>query len=58
MSKYLIRDCIGCGVCANIKPKIFRMSNPSLAEIIDPVANEDEVKEAREQCPVGAIIIN
>ena len=59
MSKYLIRDCIGCGVCTNIKPAIFRMSSKvSLAEIIDPIAREDEVREVGDQCPVGAIIIN
>lgn len=55
--KYVIRGCIGCSVCANIAPKVFKMNEDGLAEIIDKTADPDEIEEISEQCPAQAIII-
>jgi ferredoxin len=52
--------CIGCGICPEVCPEIFKMEDDGKA-----VASPDEVaekfvssaKEAEEQCPVGAIIV-
>ncbi len=51
--------CIGCGACAAICDKIFRINDEGLSEVIKPeVPKEDEetAKEAIESCPTGAII--
>lgn len=52
--------CIGCGLCPEVCPEIFKMEDDGKA-----VASTDEVaenlvssaKEAEEQCPVGAITV-
>ena len=56
-SKYEIRGCIGCGVCSGIKPQIFEVDEDGMAEINYQNANDDDVKEASEKCPVQAIKI-
>lgn len=51
--------CIGCGLCEAVCPKAFRMTGEGVAEEIDknvPGNLENEVAEARDQCPVGAIL--
>ncbi|MBU3113709.1 ferredoxin [Clostridium lacusfryxellense] len=61
MKAYVDKDtCIGCGLCPGICPEIFQMEDDGKA-----VASLDEVpenlvssaKEAEEQCPVAAIIV-
>ena len=59
--------CIGCGACTVIADKIFQIGDDGLAEVIQPLENEndkimeiiDEEKEnvidASESCPTGAI---
>lgn len=50
--------CIGCGLCPEICPEVFKMRDDDLAHVVqDPVAPEFEakVKEAEESCPVDAI---
>ncbi|HOB64590.1 MAG: ferredoxin [Clostridiales bacterium] len=51
--------CIGCELCANICPEVFRMGDDGLAEAYAEVtpANEDTAKEARDSCPVSVISI-
>lgn len=52
--------CIGCGLCEGICPKVFKMNEDNLAEVIGEV-NQETVKDAKEaeaQCPVEAIKIN
>ena len=46
--------CIGCGMCASICPKGFKMENGK-SEVID--SNADCVKDAANACPVHAIKI-
>jgi ferredoxin len=50
--------CIGCGLCADTCPEVFRMMEDGYAHVItEPVPHEeyDCVQEAAEICPVEAI---
>ena len=49
--------CTGCGVCIDICPEVFEMSDDLAVVRIDPVPKEAEVdcRDAAEQCPVEAI---
>jgi ferredoxin len=51
--------CIGCGLCAEICPEVFRIDDDGLAEAYAEVAssNEDKAIEARDSCPVSVIFI-
>lgn len=59
MAKLPIVDkdkCIGCGICAVLAPKTFKLRSDSKAEVIDPPGDEEEkIKEAIDSCPVDAI---
>ncbi len=51
--------CTGCGLCADSVPDVFKMAD-DVAEVIKAVvpANlEGEVKDAADNCPVEAIIV-
>ncbi len=51
-------ECIGCGLCADICPEVFRMNDDNLAEVIEqPATISDACREAKDSCPVGAISI-
>jgi len=48
--------CIGCGTCAAICDKVFKMNEDEFkAEVIDENSTEDCVQEAIDACPVNAI---
>ena len=59
--------CIGCGACTVIADNIFQIGDDGLAEVINPIDNNDEkvavikeedienVQDASESCPTGAI---
>lgn len=52
--------CIGCGLCADTCPNVFRMDEEGLAEVYtDPVPGPDEGRavEAQENCPVSVITV-
>lgn len=52
--------CIGCGVCEVECPEVFRIADDGLAEAMEGELLEEvqeSAQEAREQCPVEAIII-
>ena len=56
--KYRVNDgCIGCGLCAETCPEVFRMTEEGVAEALveENLAAEDAAKEAKENCPAGAI---
>lgn len=51
--------CIGCGVCADTCPDVFRMADDGLSEVIAPPdGNEEAVQEAAESCPVEVIHVD
>jgi len=51
--------CIGCGLCADTCPEVFRMAADGLAEVFGDITGEIEqsAKEAAENCPVNVITI-
>ena len=52
-------ECIGCCACQSILPEVFELEDDGLAcvkgEITDE--NKDDVIDASESCPTGAIKI-
>ena len=49
--------CIGCGLREGTAPEVFRMNDAGLAEAYSETdeAGKDQVQEAIDGCPVGAI---
>ncbi len=54
---YVDQDvCIGCGVCVNTAPEVFRMTENAVAEVYDPEgAATERIQEAMDLCPVNCI---
>ena len=53
--------CIGCGLCAQLAPEVFRMAEDGLAYVIDedpPAEEYDTVQASAEVCPVSAISVS
>jgi len=51
------KECIGCGVCAQICPDVFLLDESAgVSKVIRPEGS-DCVKEAAESCPVSCIHI-
>ncbi|MFA9463185.1 MAG: ferredoxin [Velocimicrobium sp.] len=55
----IVKDdvCIGCGMCADIEPAVFRMNEDGLAEAYAAGTDKtsDKIGQAIEACPVDAI---
>lgn len=51
--------CVGCGLCTATCPDIFEMKGDKAVPKVKivPAASEDSVKQAKDECPVEAIII-
>ncbi len=51
--------CIGCGLCEETCPEVFRMADDGLAEVYSDVdeSNEETAQEAADSCPVSVITI-
>ena len=51
--------CIGCTLCVQICPQVFRMEDDKAVAYVDTMAKEIEgsCKQAANDCPVNAIII-
>ena len=52
--------CVGCGLCVNTCPDIFVMKDDkAFAKVsVVPAGSEDIAKQAKDECPVEAIIIS
>jgi len=53
--------CIGCGLCADTCPEVFRMADDGLAEVITetvPETAQASASEAAEGCPAGVITVS
>lgn len=52
--------CIGCGVCAEMCPEVFRIADDGLSEVYGDVtaANSDSVLSAAQSCPVEVIKVD
>jgi ferredoxin len=51
--------CIGCTLCPQICPEVFKMEGDKAVVYVDPVPKEveDTCKDAASQCPVNAITV-
>ncbi len=51
--------CIGCGLCEQICPEVFRMTDDGYAEAYNDVGDslQESATEARDSCPVSVIDI-
>ena len=62
MKVKIIEDaCIGCGACEASVPEVFQLNDDGIATAKNEKItkeNEDEVMDAVEACPVGAIEID
>ncbi|MFO7878719.1 MAG: ferredoxin [Bacteroidales bacterium] len=48
--------CTACGVCEEVAPDVFKVEDEAIIiEGADLAANEDEIREAAEECPVEVI---
>ncbi len=55
------KGCNGCGLCTDICPSVFRMTNKAYAEVYADEVLKKDVKDARlaeENCPVSIISVN
>lgn len=52
--------CIGCGLCADVCPEVFKMENDKAVAIVDiiPKSAEKCSQKASDSCPVAAITLN
>ena len=51
--------CIGCGACQAICLDVFEINDEGLSEVKDDSINDDkkdEVQDAIDACPTGAIV--
>lgn len=58
MKAMIDRDgCIGCGLCAQLCPEVFRMADDGLAEVYAEPTEEvlPQVTSAVDDCPVAVI---
>lgn len=53
-------NCIGCGLCVNMRGSVFLMTEEGVAAARDEIFPEQEgqVQEAAESCPVNAIEVH
>ena len=59
MTIHVNASCVGCGLCVNLCPNVFTMTDEGVAAARDEIFPEQEgqAKEAAESCPAGAIEI-
>jgi len=51
-----LSDCISCGVCAEVSPEVFRLSDAGYIEVVELDSYpEDEVNDAIKYCPTDCI---
>jgi ferredoxin len=50
-------ECIGCGVCTSVCPDVFEMGDEGKAVVIKNDTSLPCVEEAKDSCPVGAIVV-
>jgi len=50
--------CIGCGACASIAGKTFKIGDDGKSEVINPTGDDEAtIKQAVDSCPVQAITL-
>ena len=54
-------SCIGCGACQALVPDVFDLDDDGLAYVLENAKideNIDDIKEAADNCPTGAINVD
>ena len=58
MKYFVNEECIGCGLCNGLCPKVFYMNQEGVAEAVDQEVDADDVSSANDamnSCSVQAI---
>lgn len=57
MEAFINEECIFCGLCADLCPKIFQLGDERAFVTVKKIPEEmqDCCREAAEECPTGAI---
>jgi ferredoxin len=51
------KKCIGCGTCAILASKTFKIDKSGKSEVINQTGNsKEEIRNAIDSCPVSAIL--
>jgi len=60
MKVRITEECISCGLCVDICPEVFEMGDQFAQVKKDgkPEEHEEQVRQAAEECPVAAIIVD
>ena len=53
--KINLDECIGCGVCAQLCPEVFKLDEDEGKGMVISQEYSEAVKEAIDSCPVSAI---
>lgn len=59
MKASVTEDCISCGICIDICPEVFQMGEQYAEVQMEPIPeqHEDAVRDAADQCPTDAIMV-
>jgi len=59
MNVKIDNTCTACGLCSDTCPEVFELGDDMARVIVDqvPAEHEEAVRQAAEECPVEAIII-
>ncbi|HCZ05612.1 MAG: ferredoxin [Thermotogota bacterium] len=49
--------CIGCGVCENLCPEVFKLDDDGKATTLVPESDLPCVQDAADSCPTSAISV-
>ena len=60
MTAHVNENCIGCGLCVNICPDVFTMTDTDTASAKGEISHAQEqlAQQAAESCPVDAIEVS